>query len=222
MAEAISVIAYVVTKGIVLSRQTSVALTQLQYDGLLLSICTIVGAVVCWVTIIAVVKLRRGSRIRDYLGLVVPSKREFLMWFLVVLGFIAFWEGLSLLIGRPIVSEFMSKTYTSFNSPWILWIALLVAAPFSEELFFRGFLINGLSISAIRWYGAVVLTSAAWAMIHLQYDIYGIASIFSLGLILGAARVKTGSTILTMFLHAFTNLVATVEVVIQLHRIPAS
>jgi membrane protease YdiL (CAAX protease family) len=56
-------------------------------------------------------------------------------------------------------------------------------------------------------------------MIHIQYDVYGIVEIFVLGLVLGAARVKTGSIILTMFLHFVCNLVATAEAAIHPHRL---
>jgi membrane protease YdiL (CAAX protease family) len=143
------------------------------------------------------------------------------VWFLIILGFVVFSDGLSILIGKPIVPEFMSKTYASLNSPWILWMALLVAAPLSEELFFRGFLIKGLSASLLRWYGAVILSSAAWAIVHQQYDLYGMVTIFSLGLILGVARVKTGSIILTMFLHSFCTLIAIAETLIHLRRMSA-
>jgi uncharacterized protein len=112
----------------------------------------------------------------------------------------------------------MVKAYSSLASPWILWLALLVAAPLFEELFFRGFLIKGLSASALRWYAAVIISSVMWAAIHIQYDLYGMATILVLGFILGTARIKSGSTILTMLLHSLTNLVATGEVIIYLRN----
>ena len=76
-----------------------------------------------------------------------------------------------------------------------------IAAPLSEELFFRGFLIKGLSASTLRWYGAVIISSVMWAAIHIQYDLYGIATVLVLGFILGTASIKSGSIILTMLLH---------------------
>jgi len=39
-----------------------------------------------------------------------------------------------------------------------------------EELFFRGFLFRGLSSSFMGPVGAVLVTSALWALIHTQYD----------------------------------------------------
>ena len=218
ITQSATAIGYALTKGILPSSQVPAVVTKLQYDGLLLSICTFTSAVVCWSATLVVIKLKWGSRIKEYLGLVLPTKRQVLVWFLAVFGFVVLSDGLTFLVGKPIVPEFMSKAYTSLSSPWILWVALLVAAPLSEELFFRGFLIKGLSASALRWYGGVLISSAAWSLIHFQYDIYGVATIFVLGLIFGAARVKTGSTILTMILHSFTNLAATIEVVIKLHR----
>ena len=169
-------------------------------------------------TVIAV-KLKRGSDLKTYLGITLPNKRQFFQWFVATIVFILVSDCVSFFLGKPIVPEFMIKTYTSLKSPWILWLALLLAAPLFEELFFRGFLIKGLSASVLHWYGAVVLSSAAWAGIHLQYDLYGITVIFLLGLILGTAGVKTGSSILTMFLHSFCSFVATAETMIHLGRI---
>jgi membrane protease YdiL (CAAX protease family) len=162
--------------------------------------------------------LKRGSKLGDYLGLTLPSARQFFFWLFVLLIFLAGSDGVSILLGKPTTPEFMVKTYTSLKSPLILWLALLVAAPLSEELFFRGFLIKGLSASVLKWYGAVLISSAMWAAIHIQYDVYGIATILVLGFILGAARVKSGSLILTILLHSLTNLLATAEVVIHLHN----
>ncbi len=49
-----------------------------------------------------------------------------------------------------------------------------------------------------------------------KYDIYLILIIFGMGLILGTIRIKTGSTLLTIGLHSFVNIVAFVEVFVWL------
>jgi membrane protease YdiL (CAAX protease family) len=215
----VTVVVYIaVTIGKISPGQVPAVLKPLQYDGLLLSLSTFASAVVCGLAIIAVVKLKRGSNLREYLGLALPGKRQFFWWFFAIVGFVVLSDGTSLLSGRPIVPEFMLKTYSSSHSHWILWVALLVAAPVYEELFFRGFLIKGLSASALRWYGAVIVSAAVWALVHVQYDVCGIVTIFVLGLILGTARVKSGSIVLTMFLHSFCNLVATTEAASHLRR----
>jgi uncharacterized protein len=58
----------------------------------------------------------------------------------------------------------------------------------------------------------VIITSLLWAAIHLQYDLYGIATIFVGGIFLGWVRLKTDSIWLCIILHGMMNLIATLEV----------
>ena len=60
--------------------------------------------------------------------------------------------------------------------------------------------------------GPMLRTSICWSAIHVQYDLWGITAIFLLGILLGLVRVKTDSLPLCMVLHAFNNLVATIQV----------
>jgi membrane protease YdiL (CAAX protease family) len=101
----------------------------------------------------------------------------------------------------------------------LLWLAIVVAAPVAEEFIFRGFLftgLRGLGLSGWRNLAAVVATAGVWAGIHFQYDAFGVASVFLGGLLLGYARLRTGSLWLCIVLHAIMNLVATVEVEVML------
>jgi uncharacterized protein len=206
-----------ITRGNISSAELRSILPELEHDGLLLSFSAFVAVVVCCPLILVIAKLKRNSNLKDSLGLVLPSKLQALRWFLIIAAFCALSDAVSLLLGRPIVPEFLVKAYASMQKPWILWLAVLLGAPLFEELFFRGFLITGLAVSLLRWYGAVIISSAAWTLIHVQYDIFGLAFIFVLGLILGATRVQTGSTLLTMCLHSLVNLGATIETLIHLH-----
>jgi uncharacterized protein len=217
--QTVVVIIYIIMNNVVLPSGVSSPMARLQYDGVLLSICTFAAAVTGSSMTIIAVKLKHGSDLKTCLGITLPNKRQFFQWFVAIGVFILVSDCVSFFLGKPIVPEFMARTYGSLESPWMLSLALLLAAPLFEELFFRGFLIKGLSASILRWYGAVIFSSAAWATIHQQYDLYGITTIFALGLILGTARVKTGSTILAMFLHSFCSLVAIAETIIYLHRL---
>lgn len=218
ISQALTAIIYLtITRPGLTSAQLQAIGPELMHDGVLLSISTFVGAAVVCPLILVIAKLKRGSKLKEYLGLTFPNKRQWLWWFLVVAAFCLSHDLLSLLIGKPIVPDFMPKTYSSMKDLWILWLALMVGAPLTEELFFRGFLIKGLAGSPLHWYGAVMISAAGWALIHLQYDFYDVATVFVLGLFLGTARVKTGSTLLTMGLHSLVNLGATIETVIRLH-----
>jgi hypothetical protein len=96
-----------------------------------------------------------------------------------------------------------------------LVFAVVAVAPVTEELIFRGFLVSGLRPTRLGASGAVLVSSLAWAAIHGQYDLYGMATIFALGVLLGTARVKTGSVLVPIALHSFSNVISTVEMMIQ-------
>ena len=97
-------------------------------------------------------------------------------------------------------------------------MALIVAAPLGEEFLFRGFLLEGFRHPWLGTFGAVLLTSVLWAALHMQYVYFGIVMILAVGIFLGYCRLKTGSLWLCIWLHAFMNLVATVELLIYLNR----
>ena len=54
--------------------------------------------------------------------------------------------------------------------------------------------------------GAILIPSAIWAAMHVQYEVFFIVQIFMLGLVFGVLRWKSGSTSLTILLHAIVNL----------------
>ena len=86
----------------------------------------------------------------------------------------------------------MVEMYRTARPRFLLILSLLVMAPLFEEIFFRGFLIQGLRRSSIGAAGAVALSAFAWASLHVQYDLYGIASVALMGIGLGVARLRTG------------------------------
>ena len=195
------------------------ALGTLQFDGLFVSLCSFASLVVCVPLIIGIVKLKRGSNLKGYLALHRPSFRQLWRWSLFTVVFCFLTDGLISLLHQPMVSDFMLKTYANTSPRWLLWLALAVAAPVFEEICFRGFIFTGLAESRLRWQGATLITSLLWASIHVQYDWYGMATIFALGLVLGTARAITNSTLLTMSLHCLINVLATVETAIALGRL---
>ncbi len=90
----------------------------------------------------------------------------------------------------------------------LLWLAVVLFAPFFEEAFFRGFLFAGLEHSRLGAVGTVLLTSFVWASLHFQYNLIGMATIVILGLVLGTVRFKTHSLWPTILIHAFWNAAA--------------
>jgi membrane protease YdiL (CAAX protease family) len=199
--------------------QMAATLKNLEFDGTFLAYCTLASAVVCVPLIMGIARLKRGSNLKEYLGLKWPSLGATLRWSLITVALCLLNDAIFLALGRPIVPEFMLKSYASASPRWILWLALLVGAPIFEEICFRGFIFKGLAASRARWYGATIVTAMFWAAIHLQYGWFEIVSILGLGLLLGIARAMTGSTVLTIWLHSLINILATAQTVIALRQL---
>jgi membrane protease YdiL (CAAX protease family) len=189
---------------------------QVQLSGNLLAFSTLATLIVCGLMVFGAVELKKNSCFKQYLGLAKVSLQSIKVWVLIAVAFMLITDALMLIFDMPIVPEFMSQAYTSAEPKWLFWLALIVAAPVFEELFFRGFLIPGFSASFVGPVGAVLITSALWAGIHVQYEFYLILLIFMMGIMLGIARLKTGSTLLTIGLHSLFNLVATIEAAVYL------
>jgi HAD superfamily hydrolase (TIGR01509 family) len=185
-------------------------------NGLLLGLATCVSAPVTVGLSYLFAHIRVGAGAAAYLGFGRWRWKEFLRWAPALLLLVALSDLLTWLLGRPIVPEFMFKTYETAGFLPLFWLALLLAAPVAEETLFRGFLFEGLLRSRVGLAGALGLTSLVWAVIHLQYDAYGMATIFVSGLLLGYIRFRTGSIIVTMCLHGLMNLIASVELLIAL------
>jgi len=201
--------------------EAEAALRGLPFDATFLFCCTFAGLLVCVPLIVGIVKLKRGSKPTDYLGLNLPRLRQLLRWSLI-LSVVSGLIGLTSSLLRQPTPEFMLKVYGSADSPWLLWLAVAVDAPVFEEICFRGFIFKGLAESRLRWYGATIITSVLWAAIHLQYGWYDLSTIIVLGLVLGTARAMTNSTLLTMWLHCLFNVLATVGMEITLRQIPGN
>ncbi len=96
--------------------------------------------------------------------------------------------------------------------PQTLRAELLVAvfvAPIFEEIFFRGFLLQGLR----HYFGdtwAVLISSLIFAIIH--FSVGSFLLLLVLGIILGVMRIKTNSIWPGIILHALNNLISAVSV----------
>lgn len=183
-------------------------------DGTVLAYSAFVTTVICCALVAGVAKLKKHSVLTDYLALRPVAFGTLLGWIGVTLGFAALSDVISILVGRPVVPEFMLSAYATAKPVWMLWVAIVIAAPLFEEAFFRGFLLKGFESSFLRPVGAVLVTATLWAAIHIQYELPEIASIFVLGLLLGAARLRTGSLAVPVAMHATSNLWATIEAAI--------
>jgi uncharacterized protein len=127
------------------------------------------------------------------------------------------WDTLSRATGREVEPGFMTdvlKSASEDGALWLLIVSFCVAAPITEEFFARGFLYRGWSESFLGPFGAILLSSVVWTGLHLQYNWYFLGEVFSIGLLLGYLRYRSGSTWLTIILHGLNNLGAVVQTIL--------
>lgn len=181
-------------------------------NGLVFSVATCASAVVCSGAIWLAVRLCRGATPADYLGLNrVPLKRLG-VWIGSVPVLVLLSDLIEPHLIHPQGPDFTFAIYNSAIFLPLLWIALVIAAPVVEELFFRSFLLQGLRNSRLGTSGAIVLTSLAWAFLHSQYSSAEITEVFVFGVILGVARMRTGSVYTSIAMHATANLLTLIQV----------
>jgi len=109
-------------------------------------------------------------------------------------------------IGVQEMHESMVKMATSTQYPILLFLGVAVGAPHVEEFIFRGVLFRGWrGNSRASLWAMLIITSALWAVLHVQYELEIIAFIFVFGLLLGLAREWTGSLWVPVAMHALNN-----------------
>jgi membrane protease YdiL (CAAX protease family) len=186
-------------------------------NGLVMSVTGIITGICCLPLIYWFAWLRRGYPVRDYLGLYLPSRSVVLKWLLVTVVLIFVLDMSTYLVEDSVVWDYMIEAYeTAYFTP-LLYFAVIVIAPIVEELLIRGFLITGIRASVLGATGAVILSSLIFAVMHIQYDLFGMSQCLVIGIVFGIARIRTGSTLLTILLHSLINTVATVELLIEVH-----
>ncbi len=163
------------------------------------------------------VKIRKFS-LRDYFAVSRFARRDFVLGVICLTVLIAVFGAIETLLGFDAGSKSVEATYRAAKLAGVLpllWLAMVVVAPVTEELMFRGFLHRGWAPSWLGVSGTILVTSALWAALHQQYNWLGICCVFLMGLIFGWMRQRSASTTLTIVLHALNNLFATVIVTLQ-------
>ena len=180
-------------------------------NGLLVAIAICVSTPPTIALSLLFARLRKNITIKEYFCLYRPGKGQYFKWTLAVLVLVLCSDTLTAILGRPIVPEFMLHAYKTAHFTPLLWFAVIIAAPVGEEIIFRGFVFKGIQNSPIGSIGAILVSSLGWSALHIQYDLYGVGTIFVLGLLLGAARLKSNSIYVPILMHAIASLIATIE-----------
>jgi len=179
-------------------------------NGFVLSVSSLATALTC-VPLIWFLASRREPAPWFYLGVRPFARKSLLLWCAAALAFMLCSDLLTLALGKPLVPPFMADIYASARSPLLLLLALSVAVPILEELFFRGFILSALDSLGVPFRFGAAASALAWALIHTQYELYELASIFALGLLLAEARYRSRSLVPCIAMHSIFNLGAFIE-----------
>jgi len=224
IVQGIVLILYAINQGVdidINNDELAESINKFALDGDLLGLAEIPAAIIGVSLILFFASLRKPLSTKNYLHLHWPGTGTILKWLgIMFLGMIAMQIAMvSLGAETP---SFMTDVYGSTEHKWVLWIAVIIGAPFFEEFLFRGFLFEGLKHFLSKITNArigtiitVISTAGIWAVIHMQYGWAEISSIFFVGILLGIARLKTGSLYVPIAMHMMMNLLASVAMEFQ-------
>jgi membrane protease YdiL (CAAX protease family) len=187
-------------------------------DGIAVALIIFVSTPIQLALLVAFAR-RRGGNAAAYFGLTLPRYSEVVFGIVAIVALIIAGDAFSWLLGQNVVTPFQNDIFRTaetagFLPLLLLLIAVVVVTPIGEETLFRGFLFRGWLQSPRDAWAVIVVTALLWAIIHVQYDWYVTGQIFAFGLLLGWIRWCTGSTILTILLHALINLEGMLETVV--------
>jgi membrane protease YdiL (CAAX protease family) len=161
------------------------------------------------------VAIAKGRINRNEIGLQPPQRGHPWRW---VLGFLGYSLAVEAVVywangGRLMVTPW------AYAWPLVLLrvVGILLLAPVVEELLLRGVLLAVLQRRHVPVLVAIVLQSLVFTLLHFGAlsaswaGVLGVAQIFVDGLILGAARYRTGSLYPPMAMHLLGNALAVAE-----------
>jgi len=113
-----------------------------------------------------------------------------------------------LFFGEPGTNTDIGTTWESSNLAILLaFISICIMTPISEELFFRGYLLDSINRMHGQW-PAILISAVIFGLVHLDPFTIGMATIG--GVIYGWIRIRTGSLLPGIAAHAMWNTMALV------------
>lgn len=185
--------------------------------AVLSSLNSIVALVPVLATIGLAVRLAR-QKFDGYLALIWPSRRQLLIGMAAAVGLELVTDTITRVMGWTVTSDFLVealKRNPAAGMVLLMAASLVVTTPITEEVVFRGFVYRGFAASRLGPVGAVILSSVLFTVLHVQYGVLGLAEVFASGLLLGIVRAVSGSTLVTIAMHAFVNAMALLEAMVE-------
>lgn len=180
--------------------------------GDLVALGVIFSAVPCTLLVLLTLSRARDVDPRSWLALLPVRGTTLLGWVAFACVLLQLADLATVELGRSPVPPVMETIIETTRYTTLLWFALVVAAPVFEEVLFRGFLYEGLRRARMGAGGTIVVTTLLWTILHVaQYDLFFLALIALIGILLGIARERTGSLYVPLAIHAVNNLLGTLQ-----------
>ncbi len=174
------------------------------------AIFNIIMAILAIVLVFFIVMKRKLS-LKEDIGVVIPRLNHVLIWllgFIILIGIEEFFYNLE---DGGAGAEIWTEKYTTFEII-LRFIGVVLLAPVSEELLFRGLIFSQIKKTRFKVIGAIVIPALIFSLIHIQYSsILILGLIFVDGLFYGMARHYTKSVLVPIILHLYSNLGAVLE-----------
>jgi membrane protease YdiL (CAAX protease family) len=158
-------------------------------------------------TLMGIIVMLVASAIRKYsardLGITWPVANRIWVWPALFVAVAVLQEWLSPAFGIPPPQRW-GPAYT-LPVKVIRVFTMVVLAPISEELLLRGLLYHVLLEKGLKDSGAILITSMAFSLLHIQSGAGTVLWALVDGLFYGAVRCFTGSIVLPVSFHAIGN-----------------
>ena len=194
---------------LVLVLSSSFSLDLINYEDLAyinLGVISITSSIFASVVLILFIRLKNRD-ITEYLNLQFPPLNTTILFLLISFLVMSLMEYFSNLYPDIFDTDFVIESYRQAKSLPIFYLGVVFCGPIFEEFLFRGFLFKGLQKSIIGGHGAVFVSAFLFSIVHVQYGIYILLfMMLPIAILLGYARLKSGSLLLPILIHMINNL----------------
>lgn len=220
MAAGIAVIFYAVVRDLIAGKKISAPAYAAEMSQQMMPLLVIASAVATVLIALLLLRMWAWHLVRDRtpagLGLFAPTRKQLVMWAIAGLVAGALYVTLATFVdvsgarGGP-----LSKMAAQGGGGRLIWAILAVfVAPPVEELLFRGLMLRGLMASWGRTAAGIVVTLLFFALHLFEAANYwpAMAAIMTLSILTLLARLRTGSVVAAIAVHAAYNLALVVAV----------
>ncbi len=183
-------------------------MNELVFNGDLVAQEALWSGLICTVMILVMVRLWKHGHMSSFLGLKIPTAKQFFLWLGVFMLLGLAIEGLSY-VSPAFRTDFMEKVIGSTTNLLWLYIGVGIMAPLFEEFLLRGLLFGAIRHMADE-HATVAMTAGVFTLMHMQYDWTVMLLILPMGAVLGYARSRSNSIWVPVVLHMLNNLVSVV------------